>query len=181
VNYLTNNLKRLKESFTTYVLEKFKGLQKHILASHGYPNSCIKGIPDKNFLTPDMTRCGSHLFYFKKIANRNDRLMETSINWEDDPSVIDFTFNQINPDGNKQFKAGIALIHRGEIDNIKRLLFVRGNLSYERKPEKHNKYHGNILLKEDVPNHVMKQIAATIALIASANIILRAEYDDTHR
>jgi hypothetical protein len=181
VNYLINNLNKFIQSCTAYVRENFRGLLEHIFPIKEYPNNCIKGIPDKNFLTPDKTRCGSHLFHFKIIANRNDKLIETSINWEDDSSVIEFTFNQSNPDGNKQFKAGIALIPRIEIDKIKQLSFAKGRLSYERRPEKHNKYHGNLLLREDVPNHVMKQIAANIALIASEKIILRSEYEDSQK
>jgi len=164
-------------SIMSFVKEKIQGLLSSLFVKSRYPQTCIKGIPDKNSLTPDKTRCGSHLFHFKKNQDRKDGWDETSINWEDDNTVIEFTFNQIRHDGNKQFKEGVALIYREELDQVARLAFIKNKLAYERNKLKNNKYHGNILLREDVPKHIMKQIAANIALIASENIILREKYE----
>ncbi|NQS97962.1 MAG: hypothetical protein HQ591_05870 [candidate division Zixibacteria bacterium] len=129
-----------------------------------YPDNCLKGIPNRDFLFGDGT-IATHLFYFESEDAREDGWKEQSINWEDDESAIDFTLNQ-KKDGDLQFKAGIAILPRKAIDRINRSPMVNGVLSYERKrtENNHNPYHGNILLKNDVIKSKMKQIAASLAL-----------------
>ena len=129
-----------------------------------YPNNCIKGIKSATFVVGE--KVGTHLFYFDSQA-RQDGWMEQSINWEDDCGVIDFTLQQRKTDQTLQFKAGIAIIPRNEIDRIMLLPGSVDLLSYERQALPDNPYHGNILLKEGTPNHVMVQIAGSLALAVS--------------
>ena len=96
-----------------------------------YPKNSIKGIPNNDFLIEGRT-VASHLFDFKQI--RDDRTVEQSINWEDDESVVDFTLNQRKENGDLQFRAGVAILPRSEIDRLSRLPTIRGLLSYERSP-----------------------------------------------
>lgn len=127
-----------------------------------FPNNCIKGIPNDDFITNGGT-VGANLFYFKEDY-RDDGWTEQSINWEDDASVIEFTLKQRKENGDVQFKKGAAIVSRSEIDRLNNRPFIRGLLSYERKPISGNCFHGNILLRAKTPKPTMKLIAAGIAL-----------------
>ena len=129
-----------------------------------YPENSIKGIPNDSFLLEDGT-VGSHLFHFEQP--RDDGGVEQSINWEDDESVIDFTLNQKKANGDLQFRAGVAILPPSEIDRLSKLPTISGSLSYERSPLDNNPYHGNLLLRANVPKAKMKQIAASLALAIS--------------
>lgn len=131
-----------------------------------FPDNCIRGIISEDFLVDDETT-GAHFFFFKE---EDDGWVEQSINWEDDDSVIGFTLNQRKENGEIKFKVGVVIIPRGAIDRLSKLPNVVGKISYERQSLKDNPYHGNILLKENVPKHTMKMIAAGLAL-AVANIV----------
>lgn len=136
------------------------------------PVNYIKGIPNNEFLVREDLSIGSNLFFFNMEEIRIDGWVEQSINWEDDNTVVDFSLNQKKDDGTLQFKAGIAIFPRYEIDRLNRQPTINGILSYERHPLENNKFHGNILLKAGVPRLTMKKIAASIAVTVS-EIILR--------
>lgn len=132
-----------------------------------FPNNCLKGIPNENFMYDDGT-IASHLFHYKNNQNRNDGFLESSINWEDDSQAIRFTLNQRKENNELQFNVGIAIIPRFEIDRINRQPTVNGILFYERQAiPKVNPYHGNLLIGSEVPKPTMKKIAASIALVVS--------------
>ena len=132
-----------------------------------YPENSIKGIPNNDFLI-EGRNVASHLFHFEQT--RDDGAVAQSINWEDGASVIDFTLNQRKENGELQFRAGVAIIPRSEIDRLCRLPTIGGLLSYERSPLEENPYHGNLLLQRDVPKQKMRQIAAGLALAISGII-----------
>jgi len=140
-----------------------------------YPESCLRGIPSKDFVTEDGSP-GAHLFYFRKENCRPDGLIAESINWEDNEQVLDLTLNQKRANGDFQFQAGVVRIPRGELDRLARQPTVDGLLSYERQEIlgdpalPGNPHHGNLLLKASVPPGTMKKIAAGIALAVSAII-----------
>ena len=96
-----------------------------------YPKNSIKGIPNNDFLIEGRT-VASHLFHFEQ--SRDNGGVEQSINWKDDESAIDFTLNQKKANGDLQFRAGVAILPRSEIDRLSRLPAIRGLLSYERSP-----------------------------------------------
>ena len=130
------------------------------------PDNCIKGIPNKDFLE-DNGYPQSRLFYFEERHTRSDGLIEQSINWEDDDLAIEFSLNQKKENGERQFKAGVAIISRHEIDRLNKQPTVGGALSYERQPLPNNCYHGNILLQADIKKTRRKMIAAALALHVS--------------
>jgi len=142
-----------------------------------YPRNSIKGIPNNDFVIADGS-VGSHLFHFRDEHKRDDGWVEQSINWEDDESVIDFTLQQKKEDGELQFKAGVAIVPRSEIDRLKNRPTIKGMLSYERRPLDNNPYHGNFLLKAEVPKPTMKKIAAGLALAVSEIFKQNQDYSD---
>ncbi len=131
-----------------------------------FPEKFLRGIPNSNFLD-EYNYPTSDLFYFKKRSGSECRLdgyLEESINWQDDDGAFDLLFLQKKEDGNYQFKAGAAILSKNEFDRLmNKPVSTKGQLSYERSETPGNKYHGNILLKNDVPDRVMKKIAASIA------------------
>ena len=142
----------------------------HEIRNMGHPTNCIKGIPNDDFLDEDGTPA-PHLFYFKDEHVRSDGWKEQSINWEDDESVIEFSLNQRKEDGSVQFKAGVTIIPRNELDRLNNRPTIRGVLSYERQPLDNNPHHGNILLQANVSKPAMKKIAAGLALAVSRVIL----------
>jgi hypothetical protein len=103
-------------------------------------------------------------------------MIEQSINWEDDDSVIEFTLNQRRTDGALQFKEGVVILSRSAMDRLNKLPLVRGLLGYERSPLDGNPYHGNLLLPEEVPKAKMIRIAAGLALTMSGMITQSREH-----
>jgi hypothetical protein len=132
-----------------------------------YPENCIRGIPNKEFVVSERL-VATHLFFFKREDLRNDGWVEQSINWQDDNGAIEFTLNQTKEDGQLQFNAGVAILPRAEIDRLRSLAACRDQIAYERQPITGNRYHGNFLLHGSMGQAVMKQVAAALAL--------RAEY-----
>ncbi len=125
-----------------------------------YPENCIRGIPTKDNIKDG--KILSNLFEFKIIVDRHDGLMEQSINWEDDETVINFTLNQKKDDGTFQFKIGLVILSRIELDQLNKKYVMGGILSYERQTRDDNPYHGNLLLPSDTPSFRHKQIKAWI-------------------
>ncbi len=130
------------------------------------PDNCIKGIPNRDFIL-DNGFPATHLFHFEEKHARSDGWIEQSINWEDDDVAIEFTLSQKKDNGERQFKAGVAIISRDEIDRLNEKPTVKGALSYERHTLPNNCYHGNILLQAGIRKPRMKMIAAALALHVS--------------
>jgi hypothetical protein len=59
-----------------------------------FPSNCIKGIPNRDFLSSGGQYAATHLFYFKEEFRRDDGLTEQSINWEDDESAVEFIYQE---------------------------------------------------------------------------------------
>jgi hypothetical protein len=128
------------------------------------PENFIRGIPNEGFLQNG--KIGAHLFYFDANYKREDGWCEQSINWHDDDSVVPFTLDQRKEDGEYQFKVGIAIVKKDEIDHINKWQSVANILAYERNPLELNRYHGNLLIKSDFQKKTMFMIAGAIALSA---------------
>jgi hypothetical protein len=130
-----------------------------------YPEKCLRGIINESFLEDG--KVTSPLFYFDNKHRRPDGWIELSINWHDDDNAIDSTLKQRRESGELKFKAGVAILPRKGLDEIKMWDSIGGRLAYERQPLSENKYHGNILLNHEVSPRIAKMIAASIALTTS--------------
>lgn len=147
-----------------------------------YPDELLRGIPGKNFVGDDYYPT-SDLFYFKKRENqpnRSDGLLAVSINWKDDDEALVLLFKQTKDNGSIQFKSGTAVLSRSELDHLINSPSVKQHkLLYERQKLPKNKYHGNLLLGNQVPKSIMKRIAASIATTCVIEIIGNPYYDKT--
>ncbi|MGD1007905.1 MAG: hypothetical protein ABR980_11825 [Ignavibacteriaceae bacterium] len=136
-----------------------------------FPESILKGIPNKDFLSADGYPL-AYLFEFKdKTADRQDNNLETSICWKDDKNTINLVLNQ-KKNGELQFKAGVVPIHRSDVDRIKKLPRVRSQFSYERdkNPNLNNPYHGNLLLAKTC-NKILRTYIQTELAMSCQEII----------
>jgi len=128
-----------------------------------YPDNCIKGIPNNECLETfgDSVVATINLFCFPKDRCRPDGWTEESVNWMDDDNAVPFTLRQEKKAGELQFKAGVAILPRTDLDKIKKKYY--GLLEYERSPLEANSYHGNVLLKGSFPSHLKTQVRALLA------------------
>jgi hypothetical protein len=141
-----------------------------------YPDYLIRGIPNQSFIDED-DLVSAQLFYFNKPESvRLSGYLEESINWHDDAGAIEHTFNQTKEDGTVQFKAGIAILSRSELDRLKNNPRLKNRFNYERCCLPTNQYHGNMLLKVDASKQLKRMIAATLALNVS-QIIKREDHE----
>ena len=130
-----------------------------------YPDSCLRGISIPDHILEDGS-VSTVAFNFSDLT-RQDGWKELSINWDDDEGSRETLLNQKKEEGELQFKVGYAIIPRSEIDHLINQPTVNGTLSYERLPIENNKYHGNILLKGNLPKPTTRKIQAGLALIVS--------------
>jgi hypothetical protein len=141
-----------------------------------YPDYLIRGIPNPDFLDEDGLPSAGLFNFNKPESVRLPSYREESINWYDDEEAIRHTFNQRKEDDSIQFKAGIAILPRSELDKIKNNPNVRQRFDYERYRLPTNQYHGNMLVKMDTPKPLIRKIAAQLALNVN-RIITREEYE----
>ena len=127
-----------------------------------YPDNFLKGLSDKNLLTPDGVGVSAAVFYFDSQHMRNG-WFEQSICWEDDGNAVTLMLRQRKGDSAIQFKAGVVRVPRSCVEYINKLPRTKDLLSYERKELDDNRYHGNLLLKENTHTFTMKIVAAMIA------------------
>jgi hypothetical protein len=124
-----------------------------------YPEHCLRGLRNEEDVTPE-GYVNSPAFYpdFRESKRRADGGYETSINWEDDAFAIAFTLKRI-----EQSQYGIAILQRGVIDAEATSARILGIVTYERKPESDNKYHGNIIYSGKASRQLIKMLAAVFA------------------
>ncbi len=78
---------------------------------------------------------------------------------------------QRKENGELQFKMGVSILPREELDRLNHLPTINGILSYERRPLEGNPYHGNLLLRDNTPSVLMKSIAASLVLVSETKLI----------
>lgn len=131
-----------------------------------YPDNCLRGIVREDQIVEEGGAIAptSDVFTFTDARQNGD--ITQSINWEDDQNAMAFTMEmRRRGDGDYQFKGGVAVVARAELDRISRLPTVGGALSYDREhlDENENPYHGNIILAANVSSTRKRMIQATLA------------------
>ena len=141
------------------------------------PEKMLRGIPLNNtefitvegYPTKSVFRFGN---YDEKERNE-DGFCELSINWFDDDGAVKTLLNQINErKGTPQFQGGYCELKRSQINSL--AFFTNKIINYERKIIENNKYHGNILMKNDISKSLKDIISFTLAGLAGT-VIKREE------
>ena len=109
------------------------------------------GVVQTQAFIPDPTTSGG----------TNNEFCETSINWEDNETVLAFTLER-----RLQSEHGVARLSRTQLDRVRQLRNCLGQLAYERKIEDGNPHHGNLLYRKGCTKPIEKMIASALALDA---------------
>lgn len=97
--------------------------------------------------------------YSKTAATRKDSGQETSVNWEDDSRVENFTLT----DSNGQYGAArISTVHI--VQTSEEAAALESPLSCERQRLPGNDYHGNIVFAAKLKKRTVNMLAASLAL-----------------
>lgn len=136
-----------------------------------FPDDCLRGLRSKTFLVEGTSALSGVAFEpdYRTAGQRNDHGLETSINWEDDTTIIAFTLRD------HQIAAhGAARLPRRVVDDVNHLSNIVGfrspgdelPLFYERAPLPYNQYHGNIVFSQRLPKPIVRMIAGHLAMHA---------------
>jgi len=128
-----------------------------------YPDNCLRGLLNDDWLLrPGVV--STTAFQFSEPGSREDGWLEESVDWEDGPDTVQLMLVRQNPDGWPQFRAGVAVLCRADIDKqIRRRPVGKGLLAYERAELEDNAHHGNLLLKAGLPTPDKRLIRAMLA------------------
>ena len=82
--------------------------------SPNFPETIIRGIssPTHIEVMENIEIVCLEAFEFRSSPDRTDNYEECSINWEDDLTVVDFTLNQKNENGEYKFRVGLTKIKK---------------------------------------------------------------------
>jgi len=133
-----------------------------------YPSKLIRGISNPNDLN-DEGHVTLSVFIFKSNPFRSDGKEELSVNWCDDYSkAVSIAMNQTKEDGSIQFRAGVAIIQKSTLDEMKKSPICMGRLDYERAPLDDNEFHGNITCVSGLTKQTRDMIRASLVLSVSS-------------
>ncbi len=140
---------------------------------NNFPEFCIRGIAKGSHINTDDNTIvfRDYLPDTRTSRNRIDGGSETSINWEDDDTTLIFTL-EYRENSDLAFPYGAVRLARAEIDHINELPSTENTIFYERSPNDKNKYHGNIVFKNGLPDPKKNMVASCLAA-ASSKVISR--------
>ena len=125
-----------------------------------FPENCLRGLRKPEWVDENLIQTAAYVPDHRTSVTRTDGGQETSINWEDDPKVEEFTLS--NEDNAKYGAARISTSHiQATSDQTK---MVKNPLFCERKPLNGNDYHGNIVFARELKKPTVKMLAAALAL-----------------
>jgi len=126
-----------------------------------FPATCLRGLRKPNWVVDgQFVDTEAFIPNRKPTVPRHDGGLETSVNWEDNPSVERFTLSDKNIAPH-----GAARIATADIENTSRTVkVITKPLACERAAHPRNPYHGNIVYSASTPRIVEKQLAAALAM-----------------
>jgi hypothetical protein len=133
-----------------------------------FPENCIRGIDKNDYINPsdNTVRLNLYLPDSRTVKTRSDSCAETSINWEDDVDVVDFTL-KYRENNKLLFPHGAVRLPKDEIDRINANPATQNSLAYERRPVDGNSYHGNILFLPGLSQTKQNMLASVLAAYSS--------------
>jgi hypothetical protein len=125
------------------------------------PNNCLRGLRKRDWVDDRfIIQTDAFTPNSETAKTRKDGGRETSVNWEDDAQVENFTLSN---KGNAQY--GAARISTTQIiQTSDTAAMVATPLSCERRRLPENQYHGNIVFAANVNKRTEKMLAAALAL-----------------
>jgi hypothetical protein len=132
-----------------------------------YPEFCLRGLRKQDHVTPEGISGLAFAPDPRTAESRPDRGLETSVNWEDDERVVEFTLHERSDTGSPAYPFGIARLPRQQMDRLNGQPGSRNALSYERAALPGNPYHGNIVFRAGLSKPTLRMIAGALALSAT--------------
>ena len=120
-----------------------------------YADNCLKGVPHERYVFGNSV---SFALFIPPSGRAVAGWCESSINWELDKLAISELLNR-RKDGDFHFKAGAVRIPRSELDEIIKHFKAHGKFRYERKEERNNRYHGNLLFIETMDKELRTSLS----------------------
>ena len=132
-----------------------------------YPEKMLRGISSFKFIEGGILTDA----VFELDPVRDDGYCEISITWYENQEAFDILMSQVSIRREElQFKAGAAELDRIELTKKMENHFLESNIKYERKPSSTNKYHGNLLVKNDLSKQMKRLIKCGFATLANETI-----------
>lgn len=142
-----------------------------------YPNEFLRGVINSTdeFVTKYgyLTKNAFRIDKYDPDLRENDGFCEISITWYDCEDAVNILKNQVNErKGTQQFQGGFCKVNRTKMELLFQTYSDDGYFDYERCPmeatEKNqaNPYHGNLLVKDCLPDSVRLSIQASLATLA---------------
>ncbi|MCD7771562.1 MAG: hypothetical protein LUH23_05700 [Oscillospiraceae bacterium] len=139
-----------------------------------YPNEFYRGLSSSNCIT-DEGFVTAAAFLFRENKERDEDLLELSINWNDDEGAL-YNLGSRHKVGceDRQFKAGYCVVNRVYMEQYMNCYIKTGKMKYERRPEEaredneyqDNRYHGNLLMPKGIDSNLKKNIQYALATLA---------------
>jgi len=132
-----------------------------------YPPKMLRGISSKNFILEGALT--EETFNLDPV--REDGFCEISVTWYDNQDAFDVIMSQKSERRNEiQFQGGAAELDRIELTTKMKMHFLAGRLNYERRPTSNNQYHGNLLIKDNIPKQLKRLIKFGLTTLAADKI-----------
>lgn len=128
-----------------------------------FPTQCFRGIRKEKWI--DENGYISPLVYEPDERTKNDRcdgFIETSIEWDDEPGVLEYCFEHLKD----VFIHGAVKISTENLEIVKKNP-NSGRFAYERKKEGENDFHGNILFDSTLTNYQRRNIQGYLAFFST--------------
>jgi len=127
-----------------------------------FPMHCFRGLRSSKWVQNGEVKADAFIPDKNTAERREDGRSETSINFDDDDTVLPMT----RADG-VNAKYGVARLLVSAIDFASLALGMYPKLSYERDPKPSNKAHGNILFEKGLRKAELLTLAAILAVRAT--------------
>ncbi len=138
-----------------------------------YPNYCLRGLPNYVEYIDSTGQPTEKIFRpFSTQEPREDGWFDLSVNWEDEIlageiPVEEFTLRYPNADGGLKYHGGAVRIDRARLDTVMQEEPCAGGVAYERRPLQDNRFHGSILIHNDVRQNSARKKAVAGKLLKS--------------
>ena len=155
----------MRVTIRKYLDRIWKGIRHSSSQEESLPGSFFRGLRSPKWVVEEKFVSGAAFEPdYRTRKNRDDSGAEVSINWEDDDTVLGFTFQDRN-----KTAAGIARVNRADFERVNQQLQQNqaAQLLLERNEVKGNPYHGNIVYPSGMSKAVDRMAMAAIAFAAT--------------
>lgn len=124
------------------------------------PAACLRGIRQQKWVQGSVVLFDAFMPDVTTAKDRDDRGEETSVNWQDDDTVLARTHRETNAQG------GVARVEKETIEYVRTRRNTLEQIFGERQEIDGNPHHGNIVFKAGMTPALKKAAANALAIDA---------------